>query len=369
MTRNFLIVGATGQQGKATINAILKTLANSTQRQDIKILALTRSISSPKSQALQSEYPEITLIQGDIQAPQPIFEQHPSTSSVFIVTVPPNDEAQAIPLIEAATASTQVDHIVFSSVDRGGDVVSWTQPTEVPHFAAKHRIELRLRELCEANKKRWTILRPTGFMDSYNPGFFGQMMASLWAEGMPKDRKMQLISTHDIGVFAAKALLNPDTWSGKATALAGDELSFLELQKAFREVVGEELPQTYKAVAYPILWMVKDASKSFEWFRTEGWKADINTNKPVNMQFTAFALATLFIIPLSYAHPLAKTKECGCPRKCPKEDKVKCLKGDKRCKVAGTCSFFVICDNIAIPCGADTTLHICVPKDFDCTSI
>ncbi|KAH7137526.1 hypothetical protein B0J13DRAFT_559765 [Dactylonectria estremocensis] len=275
MTRDILIVGATGQQGKATINALYKTLKNSSQLHETRILALTRSISSPKSQALKSEHPNVVLVQGDTQTPQLIFKEHPSISSVFVVTVPPNDEAQAIPLIEAAAATeSQVDHIVFTSVDRGGNVASWSQPTEVPHFAAKHRIELRLRRLCEKSGKRWTILRPTGFMDSYNPGFFGQMMASLWSAGMPKDRKMQLISTHDIGMFAAKALLDPDTWAGKATALAGDELSFLELQEIFRTTVGEELPQTYKAVAYPVLWMVTDASRSFAWFRTAGWDAD-----------------------------------------------------------------------------------------------
>ncbi|SCO84215.1 related to NmrA-like family protein [Fusarium oxysporum] len=291
MTRNILIVGATGQQGKATIDALYKTLSSSPGHEDTRVLALTRSIESPKAQSLQAEYPAITLVQGDTQTPQPIFDQHSTISSIFVVTVPPNDEAQALPLIEAASSHPSVDHIVFSSVDRGGDETSWSQPTEIPHFAAKHRIELRLRELCKENKKRWTILRPTGFMDSYNPGFFGQMMASLWAEGMPRDRKMQLISTHDIGVFAAKALLNPDAWVGKATALAGDELSLSELQEIFREVVGAELPQTYKVVAYPVLWMVKDASKSFEWFRNAGWKADIETlraQEPGLQSFTSW---------------------------------------------------------------------------------
>ncbi|EXA51176.1 hypothetical protein FOVG_03645 [Fusarium oxysporum f. sp. pisi HDV247] len=289
MTRNILIVGATGQQGKATIDALYKTLSSSPGHEDTRVLALTRSIESPKAQSLQAEYPAITLVQGDTQTPQPIFDQHSTISSIFVVTVPPNDEAQALPLIEAASSHPSVDHIVFSSVDRGGDETSWSQPTEIPHFAAKHRIELRLRELCKENKKRWTILRPTGFMDSYNPGFFGQMMASLWAEGMPRDRKMQLISTHDIGVFAAKALLSPDAWVGKATALAGDELSFSELQEIFREVVGEELPQTYKVVAYPVLWMVKDASKSFEWFRNAGWKADIETLRAQEPGLQSFA--------------------------------------------------------------------------------
>ncbi|RSL97153.1 hypothetical protein CDV31_013175 [Fusarium ambrosium] len=273
MTRDILIVGATGQQGRATIDAIYKTL-NASQHQ-IRVLALTRSISSPKSQALQSTYPDIVLVQGETQNPEPIFTTYPSIASIFLVTIPPNDETQALPLIEAATAHSKVDHIVFTSVDRGGDVVSWSQPTEVPHFAAKHRIELRLRQLCEESGKRWTILRPTGFMDSYNPGFFGQLMASLWAAGMPADRKMQMISTHDIGIFAAKALLDPEGWASKAIALAGDELNFSELEEVFQRTVGEPLPQTYRAVSYPVLWMVSDASKSFEWFRTAGWDADI----------------------------------------------------------------------------------------------
>ncbi|RSL82487.1 hypothetical protein CEP51_005117 [Fusarium floridanum] len=273
MTRDILIVGATGQQGRATIDAIFNTL-NASQHQ-IRVLALTRSISSPKSQALQSTYPDIVLVQGETQNPEPIFTTYPSIASIFLVTVPPNDETQALPLIEAATAHSTVDHIVFTSVDRGGDVVSWSQPTEVPHFAAKHRIELRLRQLCEELGKRWTILRPTGFMDSYNPGFFGQLMASLWAAGMPADRKMQMISTHDIGIFAAKALLDPEGWASKAIALAGDELNFSELEEVFQRTVGEPLPQTYRAVSYPVLWMVSDASKSFEWFRTAGWDADI----------------------------------------------------------------------------------------------
>ncbi|RGP61389.1 hypothetical protein FLONG3_10545 [Fusarium longipes] len=276
MMRDILIVGATGQQGKATIDAVFTTLKQSSQS-NTRILALTRSSTSPKSLALRSQYPHIVLVEGNTQTPKPIFQNFPSIASIFIVTVPPDDEAQAIPLIEEATSETsKVDHIVFSSVDRGGNEVSWSTPTEIPHFAAKHRIEHKLRERCEQSARRWTILRPTGFMDSYNPGFFGKMMASLWAEGMPKDRKMQLISTHDIGMFAAKALLDPDAWARRTVALAGDDLSFSELERIFEGVVGQKLPQTYRAVSWPILFLVKDASQSFEWFRTAGWKADID---------------------------------------------------------------------------------------------
>lgn len=273
MTRDILIVGATGQQGKSTIDALY---ASAPHRPPIRILALTRSASSPKSQALQAAYPDIVLVEGDTRSPAPIFAAHPTISSIFLVTVPPSDEEQALPLIEAAVAPrTQVDHILFTSVDRGGDDASWTEPTEVPHFAAKHRIELRLRQLCDDAGKRWTVLRPTGFMDTYNPGFFGKLMASLWAAGAPADRRMQLVSTRDIGIFAARALSNPEGWAGKAVGLAGDEISLSELQEVFRRTVGKDLPRTYGVLAHPVLWWVKDASKSFEWFRTVGYAADI----------------------------------------------------------------------------------------------
>ncbi|KAK2600129.1 hypothetical protein QQS21_005144 [Conoideocrella luteorostrata] len=280
MARKILVVGATGQQGKAVIAALhaqTRTPRPTTcDDRPIQILALTRSASSPKSQALAARHPDIVLAEGDTRNPEPIFAAHPDISSVLLVTVPPGDEEQALPFIEAAVApGRQVEHMVFSSVDRGGDLKSWAEPTPVPHFAAKHRIELRLRQLCDNAGVRWTVLRPTGFMDTYNPGFFGQFMASLWAAGMPAERRMQLISTHDIGVFAARALLDPQQWMGRAVSLAGDDLSFRELQDVYRRTVGQELPQTYRILAHTALWWVKDAYMSFEWFSTAGYGADI----------------------------------------------------------------------------------------------
>ncbi|KAM0332066.1 hypothetical protein ACHAQA_002335 [Verticillium albo-atrum] len=288
MTRDILIVGATGNQGRSAIDALF---ASATPRNPFRILALTRSASSPKSQALQTAYPDITLIQGDTRDPSSIFAAHPTISSVFIVTTPPDDEEQALPLIEAAVApGTKVDHIVFTSVDRGGDIASWSTSTDVPHFAAKHRIELRLRQACDDAGRRWTILRPTGFMDTYNPAFFGAFMATLWRAGMPAERRMQLVSTHDIGVFAAKALTEPEAWAGRAVALAGDELSFEELKDVFQSTVGEELPQTYSVLAWPVLWWVKDAEKSFEWFRTAGYAADIASLREQEPGLQTFAM-------------------------------------------------------------------------------
>jgi uncharacterized protein YbjT (DUF2867 family) len=273
--RKILVVGATGQQGQATIAALHQSPA---REPAVEILGLTRSASSPKADALKKKFPNITLVEGDTRAPGPVFDAHPDIQSIFLVTAPPEEESQALPLINVACSEgSKVDHIVFSSVERGGDDISWSTPTPVQHFAAKHRIELYLRDACEksASRIRWTILRPTGFMDNYNPGSFGSLMASLWAKGMPADQKMQLVSAHDIGVFAARAILDPQEWNGKAIGLASCEMSFEDVRTAFREVVKKELPMTWAVVAKGVLWWVPEAKTSFEWFRECGYRADI----------------------------------------------------------------------------------------------
>lgn len=277
MAQDILIVGATGQQGRAVIKALSVSalITRDNPNPPFRILALTRSASSPKSVELLATYPHIVAVEGDMSNAKALFAAQQDIVAAFFVTVPPNDEDQALPFIGAAVASPKMKHIVFSSVDRGGDLASWQESTVVPHFAAKHRIELQLRDMCDKTGTQWTILRPTGFMDTYNPGFFGKLMTSLWAAGMPSAQRIQMISTHDIGVFAAKALQNPDRWAGRALALAGDDLSFLEFREVFRRVVRREPPQTLGVLARPVLWWVEDAKRSFEWFRTVGYGANI----------------------------------------------------------------------------------------------
>ncbi|KFA49811.1 hypothetical protein S40293_10014 [Stachybotrys chartarum IBT 40293] len=203
LCRNILIVGATGQQGRATIAALYTSVS------------------------------DIILVEGDTKNPASIFQQHPDITSIFFITVPSDEVDQARPLIEAAVApGRKIDHLVFSSVDRGGNHASRETPTNVPHFAAKHKIEHILRHSCDAADRniRWMILRPTGFMDNFGPSFLGKFMATLWEIGMPTNCKMQLVSTRDIGIFAAKALSDPDTWAGRAVGLAKDELTLDELR-------------------------------------------------------------------------------------------------------------------------------------------
>lgn len=266
--RKLLITGATGKQGGAVIDALISRSA------PFQILALTRNASSVKAKSLASK-PSVTVVEGDYASASRIFSNHGPIYGVFLVTTmgkAGEEEAQATPIITEA-AKAGVEHVVFTSVDRGGAGKSEVNPTNVPHFASKHRIETLLKEKAAEAKMKWTILRPVGFMDNYTPGFIGRAAATLWAS--LGDTPMQVISVHDIGVFGARAFLDPDAYNGRAIALAGDVLTFEQGEKVFKESLGYEMPKTYGFVGSAIKYMVKDVGIMFAWFKSDGYGADI----------------------------------------------------------------------------------------------
>ncbi|KAK5662451.1 hypothetical protein OQA88_8362 [Cercophora sp. LCS_1] len=281
-SQNILIVGATGQQGGSVVKALLSRPPSSPP---IHILALTRNTSSPRAQALAKAHKDvIELVQGDSTDPKPIFESRPkgSINAIFIVTTPGKipEEKQAIPLIDAAVEHG-VQHIVFSSVDRGGDEKSWTNPTKITHFAQKHNIELYLRDKAEkeGDKFTWTIIRPVAFLDNWTPGFFASMFSAMICAALKPTTKLQLVSVHDIGVYGAAALTDPAKWAGRAVGLAGDALTLDEAREKFKKVIGTELPQTWTFLAKFLMWAVRDVGTMFSWFETEGYGADIEARR------------------------------------------------------------------------------------------
>lgn len=251
--KKLLIMGGTGKQGGAAIDALLKSQSN------FQILALTRNASSPSALRLASN-PQITLVEGDASSPASIFAAHKPIHGVFCMTSmgKVSEEDQAKPLIDAAAANG-VQHFVFTSVDRGGPGRSEQNPTVIPHFASKHRIEEYLKEKSATASPQmdWTILRPVAFMDNLTPDFMGKGFASMW--GGVGAKPLQLVSVHDIGVFAARAFTDPAAYKGRAISLAGDELTLEQGKKVFKQVEGYDMPETWGFVGAGIKMMSKES--------------------------------------------------------------------------------------------------------------
>lgn len=303
-TRKILVTGATGKQG----NAVVQSLLAHPPPFDHQILALTRKSTSPAAKALAANS-RVTIIEGDLEHAGEIFTQAGGIDSiwgVFLMTLPvmkkeaENSETrQGNKLIDAAIEHG-VRHLVFSSVDRGGSQKSEVDATDVPHFISKVRtcpttaahpatdstdchvqfnIEKHLIEKVRGTQTTYTILRPVAFMENFTPTFGGRMFAAMW-ESMGT-KPLQLISTKDIGVFAAQALAAPETGEYKNTAisLAGDELTQAQANEVFWKVFGRPMPRSYGFMAALLQRAIPELGIMFRWFVSTGYGADITHDR------------------------------------------------------------------------------------------
>lgn len=120
----------------------------------------------------------------------------------------------------------------------------------------------------------WTILRPVAFMDNFTPDFAGKVFTTAWKIAV-QDKPLQLVSVEDIGFFAAQAFLNLEIYKGKCISLAGDELTFEQFGRVFKEKTGDDLPMTFEFVAHILLWWMPDFGEMLKWFHQKGYRADI----------------------------------------------------------------------------------------------
>jgi hypothetical protein len=195
------------------------------------------------------------------------------------------EEAQGKALVDAALANN-VEMFVYSSVDRGGDKVSYNTPTPIPHFISKHNIEHHLVDSA-GSKMKYTILRPVAFMENLTPDFMGKGFATMWSVAV-KEKPLQVVATSDIGHLAGQAFLSPEKYAGKSYSLAGDDLTFAEAQKVFKSKLGFEMPMTFGFLASGMLWAIGEVGTMFRWFYTDGYGADIKALREHHPELLSF---------------------------------------------------------------------------------
>lgn len=106
------------------------------------------------------------------------------------------------------------------------------------------------------------------------------MTASLF-KVTQKEKPFQLISVKDIGDLAAKAFINSEEFAGKSMGIAGDELSFGQMNKIFKDKFGTNLPITFDFVGKGLNWAVKEMSSMLKWFVSDGYGVEIENVKNV----------------------------------------------------------------------------------------
>lgn len=290
MSRAILVTGATGSQGGAVIAALIA------QRTDYLLLAITRNTQSPSATKLAAKSRNIKLVQGDLNNISTVFANARAAAGTVPIwgvysvqqsmggdATVEKEEIQGKAIVDESIKAN-VKFLVYSSVDRGGDEQSWKDPTEVPHFASKHRVEQHLRDSTANGKSSmgWTILRPVAFMENFQQtGIQIKVFLTAMRDSLG-EKRLQLVSVKDIGIAAAKAFQDPESWNKKATGLASDELSHKELSQVWQRVTGQPAPQTFWVFGWLLKRAVKELGIMLNWFGRVGYGVDIESNKKFN---------------------------------------------------------------------------------------
>jgi uncharacterized protein YbjT (DUF2867 family) len=252
-----LVIGATGNQGGAVVDALLDG--------GWAVRALTRDATSPTARALATR--GIEVVTGDMEDAGAMRRAVAGTHGVFIMgnhrSAGVEAEVRHGRTVIDAARSAEVAHVVYSSVG-GAERVRG-----IPHFDSKWQIEQHLR----ASGQPWTILRPTTFMDVFTMRGAGVGL-SMMAATLGTDRTLQMIAVADIGVFARLAFDQPERFTGQAIEIAGDQLTVPQIAAALRE---SGRRSRYIRLPAALLRLMGPEAKMLFWFGESGYAAEIDT--------------------------------------------------------------------------------------------
>src|SRR5258708_4562182 len=261
-----LVIGATGQQGGAVVQAL--------QRTDFAIHALIRPGGSRRSRSqsvTRLEQQGVQIVPGDLDDAVSLRRAMDGAYGVFSVTTFQDkgviaEEERGKRAADAAH-QTGVQHFVYSSV--GGA----ERNSGVPHFESKWQVEQHMRAIGLPH----TILRPTTFMTNlYEMPSPIRFLALSMMRGSNADKPLQMIAVQDIGKWVAQVILHPETYLSQAVEIAGDEVTFAQMIQAYQKVYGRRP----KSIRLPTsLFAQGDVGKMFAWLSQEGYQADLKANR------------------------------------------------------------------------------------------
>jgi len=244
-TRSIAVCGATGQQGGATVQALLKKKLGG------DIIAISRNPNSDKAKALARQ--GIRVLKADLLDKESLVAAFKKATMVFGVTQPFSDGfrkssasaevTQGKNIIDACLKAG-VEYLVQSTVFNPG-----TNAFGVPHLDSKTAITTYLKNSGLA----YAILKPASFMDNIGTSFFSVKKGRIrgFTDG---NAKLPYISVKDIGEFASKIFENPAMYRKRELDLVADFVSGDELAQILTKIRdGQRF--AYTAIPRPLMWI------------------------------------------------------------------------------------------------------------------
>ena len=256
--RVILVSGATGQQGGSVARNLLE--------RGFAVRALTRDTEKAAAKELADLGAE--LVSGDLEDRASIERVLAGVYGVFSVQqfweVGVEGEVRQGILLADAAKEAGVEHLVYSSVG------SAHRETGIPHFDSKWEVEEHVR----ASGVPYTVLRPVFFMQNWEM-MREPVLGGTLPQPLDPDKPFQMIDAEDIGVFAARAFDDPESWIGREVDIAGDELTMPEIAGTFSRVIGRNVDY------FQVPWdgfeeqMGEEYTIMYRWFNDYGYEANI----------------------------------------------------------------------------------------------
>ncbi|KAB8072267.1 hypothetical protein BDV29DRAFT_196960 [Aspergillus leporis] len=240
----FFVCGATGTQGGATINHLLKNGA--------KVHAITRNLETPAAQALLSRGVSITKANFD---DKDILKQSmKGCTGLFLNLIPdlanPDHELKQVMNILSAAKEEGIKHVIYSSG------ISVNAPERLKHWnPANSAVKMVLNKQSTENKVKtygfghWTILRPGNFMSNYLQPFVkmypGFVETGVWTTALLPETKIPMVDPRDIGAFAAAALLDPVRFDQEEIEIGSEFMRVEEVVEALSRATGRDLKAVF----------------------------------------------------------------------------------------------------------------------------
>jgi uncharacterized protein YbjT (DUF2867 family) len=261
MVKTILVTGATGRQGGAVIENLLKN--------NFSVKALSRTPESIHAKRLISK--GIPVVKGDMADPSSLVNAMYGCDGVFSVQnyfeCGGENEVRFGKNMADAAKKSGVSHFIYNSVC-GADT-----KTGVPHFETKNVIEQYIKSL----DLPYTIIRPVKFMENYYiPQVFKGILNGKLFDSIKPGKKHQMIAADDVGKYVADAFSNPDKYQNKTVEIAGDELTNEQVAETMSEVLGQKV--RFKRLPLFVVKMVMDKEMylMFKWFNEKGFAANIS---------------------------------------------------------------------------------------------
>ncbi|KAH6897466.1 hypothetical protein B0T10DRAFT_584198 [Thelonectria olida] len=239
--RTIVVLGATGNQGRGVVRALLEKSSPS-----FDVRAITRDIESPAAQRLRDDFQSggggrLTLAKGNIYDVDSLRQAFKSAYGVFSVThnrlpgktIDTEDqlrhELDAGRNIVEAAEYCKVQHFVMSSLPNLTTASGGVFP-KVFHFDYKHEIEQLARKRLFYTNMLWSqyCRREEDGTVRFCAPVAGDTLAD-WVD-----------PGHDIGVFASEAFTaGPGKTGSKTYPVVGPKIPFSEFAKVFSKVTSK----------------------------------------------------------------------------------------------------------------------------------